>query len=212
VEGAGGPGPGEAGREAAPALRASDAEREAAVARLRTAGGEGRLTLDELADRVTAAYQARTGGELGALVSDLPAPAPQAAPPAGEPRHDWMVSIIGGANRRGRWRVAPRITTVELIGGADLDLTEGAIVESPETEITTWTLIGGPDIRVPDGVEVELSGFALLGGHDDKRDAAEPPPGAPRIRVRAFTLIGGADVKGPRRPRGRWRRSELPGT
>jgi hypothetical protein len=190
--------------------RASDAEREATVARLRTAGGEGRLTLDELADRVTAAYEARTGGELEALTADLPATAPGTASPSGEPRHEWMVSIIGGADRRGRWRVAPRITTVDLIGGTDLDFTEGAIVESPEVEITSWTLIGGSDIRVPDGVEVELSGFALIGGHDVKRDATAPPPGAPRIRVRAYTLIGGADVKGPRRPRRRGRPAELP--
>jgi hypothetical protein len=208
VEGEAGAGPGDREPEAAPALRASDAERERTVARLRVAGGEGRLTLDELAQRVEAAYGARTDAQLAELVADLPAAPGTAAPPADERRHEWLVSIIGGADRRGRWRVAPRITSVELIGGADLDFTEGAILESPDVEITAWTLIGGPDIRVPDGVEVELSGFALIGGHDVKRDAGPTHPGAPRIRVRAYTLLGGADIKGPRKPRRRRRPPE----
>jgi hypothetical protein len=62
--------------------RASDAEREAAVARLRQAAGEGRLSVEELTARVDAAYAATTTGELEALTADLPA-APARAHPAG---------------------------------------------------------------------------------------------------------------------------------
>ena len=43
-------------------LRASDAEREAAVAHLREHGAAGRLTMDELDDRSARAYAARTVG------------------------------------------------------------------------------------------------------------------------------------------------------
>jgi Domain of unknown function (DUF1707) len=64
--------------------RASDAEREAVVARLRNAAGEGRLTVDELDERCSAALSAVTVGDLGALVRDLPAE-PRAAPPARKP-------------------------------------------------------------------------------------------------------------------------------
>jgi len=61
----------------APETRVSDAEREAAADRLRTAGGEGRLTLEELGDRLGRAYGATTAGELEPLAADLPArPAP----------------------------------------------------------------------------------------------------------------------------------------
>ena len=61
----------------APETRVSDAEREAAADRLRTAGGEGRLTLEELGDRLGRAYGATTAGELEPLTADLPArPAP----------------------------------------------------------------------------------------------------------------------------------------
>ena len=56
-----------------PDLRASDAEREAAVARLRRAASEGRLTVEELDERCERAYAAQTHGQLRALLVDLPA-------------------------------------------------------------------------------------------------------------------------------------------
>jgi DUF1707 SHOCT-like domain len=43
-----------------PSLRASDAEREQTVERLRDASAEGRLALEEFVERMTAAYDART--------------------------------------------------------------------------------------------------------------------------------------------------------
>ena len=55
-------------------LRASDADRDAVIERLRKAAVEGRLEPDELEDRVEDALRARTYGELAPLVSDLPGP------------------------------------------------------------------------------------------------------------------------------------------
>ena len=55
-------------------LLVSDAERDEAAERLRQAGGEGRLTPEELEQRLGRAFGARTRGELDALVADLPAP------------------------------------------------------------------------------------------------------------------------------------------
>ncbi|MBF6176491.1 DUF1707 domain-containing protein [Nocardia blacklockiae] len=54
-------------------LRASDADREKYVARLRHAMDEGRLNLPEFDERVQQVYRARTYGELEPLLSDLPA-------------------------------------------------------------------------------------------------------------------------------------------
>jgi hypothetical protein len=59
---------------AQPALRASDADREAAVARLRTAVLEGRLEGDELEARLEVAYAARWCSELAALTADVTPP------------------------------------------------------------------------------------------------------------------------------------------
>jgi class 3 adenylate cyclase len=53
-------------------LRASDADRERAVELLRHHYGAGRLTEDELSERVEAAYRVTTMSELDALMADLP--------------------------------------------------------------------------------------------------------------------------------------------
>jgi len=53
-------------------LRVSDEQRERTAADIREHYAAGRLTDDELSDRVQAAYSARTEGELTALTADLP--------------------------------------------------------------------------------------------------------------------------------------------
>jgi Domain of unknown function (DUF1707) len=56
-----------------PSWLAASADRERAVGVLRAAFTEGRLTQEELDDRVAQAYAARTYGQLWALTADLPA-------------------------------------------------------------------------------------------------------------------------------------------
>jgi hypothetical protein len=170
--------------------RASDAEREAVVARLRDAAAEGRLTVEELTERIDAAYAARTRADLEPLIADLPAPPAGVAapvvggPPAARPGPKLVLGILGGGDRKGRWRVPPRMTVVNVMGGADLDLRE-AVLETPEVEITVWSLMGGSTITVPEGVHVELEGFALMGGNDLRVEGPDASPGAPVVRVKA---------------------------
>jgi uncharacterized protein DUF1707 len=64
---------------------ASDEERARTVARLEQARIEGRLTVEELAQRVDAANHARTHGELELTLSGLPRAAPSAVAPLGPP-------------------------------------------------------------------------------------------------------------------------------
>ena len=62
-------------------LRASDADRERAAERLRAAAGEGRLSADELEERLERAFGAQTEAELEPLTADLPrAPRPARRP------------------------------------------------------------------------------------------------------------------------------------
>jgi hypothetical protein len=68
-------------------IRVSDADREAVTARLRDHYAEGRLTQDELDERVSAALSAKTFGDLRTLTTDLPGPAP--VPPRTAPRPSW---------------------------------------------------------------------------------------------------------------------------
>jgi uncharacterized protein DUF1707 len=63
-----------------PSWLAGTADRERTVGVIRAGFAEGRLTQDELDERVAAAYAARTYAELWALTADLPAgPLPVAA-------------------------------------------------------------------------------------------------------------------------------------
>jgi Domain of unknown function (DUF1707) len=80
-------------------LRASDRDREQAVEALREAAGEGRLTVDELDERVALAYRARTRGDLVELLDDVLVPAtPEPAAPAR--RLPWLP---GRAPFEARW-------------------------------------------------------------------------------------------------------------
>jgi Domain of unknown function (DUF1707) len=64
-------------------IRVSDADRDRVAARLRDHFAEGRLTQDELDERLSAALNAKTFGDLRGLMTDLPGPSP-VMPPAGQ--------------------------------------------------------------------------------------------------------------------------------
>jgi hypothetical protein len=70
-------------------MRASDADRQEVVDRLRAALEEGRLKMDEYGERMGLAYEAVTYGDLAVLYADLPEAGPvtkrEAAPPAAPP-------------------------------------------------------------------------------------------------------------------------------
>lgn len=53
-------------------IRASDADRDRVAALLQEHHAEGRLSAEEFGERVDAALQARTMGELDELLADLP--------------------------------------------------------------------------------------------------------------------------------------------
>ena len=169
-----------------PEQRASDAEREQAIVRLREASAEGRLTFEELADRAALAYRAQSHAELAQLTEDLPA-APRPASARRPVR--WTVVVIGEAKRRGRWRIAERTTVVMGIGDCELDLRQ-AELDGEEATVTVVQAIGDTTIVVPRHVDVDLSGFLLIGSKSDADSATDLAPTAPRVRVRVFGLIG----------------------
>jgi hypothetical protein len=77
------------------ALRASDDERERVASVLRDHATDGRLSLDELSDRLDTCYSARTQGELESLMWDLPGQAPSPGPPAGRrPRGPGRTALV----------------------------------------------------------------------------------------------------------------------
>jgi hypothetical protein len=180
--------------EQTPALRIADADRERTVRTLGEHHAVGRITYEEFVERMERAYEARTGAELEALTRDLPT---RAAAPAG-PRQKkrWLVSVLSGSDRTED--VAPEETVVlDFMGGSDLDLRH-AQFPAEETTVTAIAIMGGSDIWVPEGARVEMSGFAFMGGNDNH---VAPGGSGPRIRVRAWALMGGIDVHSGERKR-----------
>ena len=187
--------------------RASHADREHVADRLREAAGDGRLSIDELDERLDAAFAARTYAELDVLTSDLPdqpgLPARAPSPPArasgvphrvtGREGRRWSFAMMSGTTRSGRWALARAHNAVAVMGGVDLDL-RGAELESPEVVIRAFALMGGVDIVVPEDCVLDASGFGLMGGFDHSDKAGEPPTGAPVVKVRGFAFMGGIDV------------------
>lgn len=178
-----------------PAVRASDDERHRMVELLGEHAAAGRITLGELEERVGRAYAATNRDELAELTRDLPAlESPTPAMPAARHRPtQWLFAIMGGSTRRRSRRLAGQVNIVSIMGGDDLDLRD-VEVEGGELVINAFSVMGGPTIYVPDSVEVELSGPAIMGGNDERGSSRRPRAGAPVVRIRAFSVMGGTDV------------------
>src|SRR6201997_1080043 len=140
-------------------LRVSDAERDQTLRTLGDHAAVGRLTLDELEERSSRALAARTRGELAALTGDLPQEAGQDRPAPTLPKKPvrWMVAIMSGSHRRGRFRAVGSINAIAIMGGDEIDLRE-AEIEGGELTLNLFTIMGGANIYVPDSVEVETGG------------------------------------------------------
>jgi len=180
-----------------PDIRATDADRERTAGVLRSSGANGQLTVEELDERVAAAYSARTRGELDRLVEDLgetrdrPADVPVRA---GEGGTHWVVSIMGGSDRKGRWRVGRTCTVVNVMGGGDLELNEAELA-ADVVEMRIFSLMGGSDVWIPEGLGVEVSEFALMGGNDVRIGEARPRDGGPLLRLKLISIMGGTTVR-----------------
>ena len=174
-----------------PALRASDADREHAVALLREHAAAGRLTLEEFTERMSAAYAALTNEELAELTRDLPAAT--AAPLSRRAPTLWLFSVFASTERQGRIRVRRRVACLTMFGNVDLDLRQ-ATLEGDVITVLALGMFGAIDVYVPEGVEVDLQGLTL-GGHKRARgNDPLPQPGTPLVRVFAISLWAGIDA------------------
>ncbi|MEV0370759.1 DUF1707 domain-containing protein [Streptomyces sp. NPDC050636] len=192
-----------------PQLRASDADRERVAEILRDALAEGRLAMEEFEERLDAAYQARTYGELAPLTADLPAASGDSAaggwPAAAGVPDRWSDRIGGTATsrgafsmwsgflRKGRWTAPRTFTAVTFQGGGKVDLRE-AQFEAPEITVRCVAVMGGVDVVVPPGVRVQITGFGLMGDFDRTEDGTGDA-GAPLVKVTGFALWGGVGTK-----------------
>lgn len=104
-------------------IRAGTADRERVVQKLNEAFGEGRLDLGELEERVSAAYAAKTLGELTPLTADLPNAGAPSTPASGWPPPSWPPPATSPSTPRPPNRPA----TVQDLKQAALDLATSKI-------------------------------------------------------------------------------------
>jgi hypothetical protein len=211
------PEPAAPGAPGAPPLRASDADPERTPAIHPDARGDGRLSVDELDERLDRAYAAVTRDDLTGLTTDLVAPgSPVHAPtsPAGrvvvrnaDDGTRWLVAVMGGVDRRGAWRLGRSCTSISVMGGADLDLTHVQF-DAHDVHLRVIAVMGGADIRVPEHMNVVVSDFGLMGGNDVRIGPTHPDPGGPTLHLHLYAVMGGSNVeRGPKLSR-RDRRDE----
>lgn len=202
-----------------PEMRAGDTDRDRVAQVLRDAAGEGRLTLEELDERLDLVYAAKTYADLEPLTRDLPeagtsaVPAPRTGtsvdwrPVDGAPSWSSGIAIMSGFTRTGVWNVPRSFFSFAFWGGGKIDLREARFTEG-EATINAFALMGGVEIIAPDDITVHVKGIGIMGGFDHGASAAGVP-GSPVVTVRGFAFWGGVDVKRKARRRDKKLRKEL---
>jgi hypothetical protein len=165
---------------------------------LSEAAADGRLTLEEHAERAERAHAARTLGELTALTTDLAAPAAQ---PIRLDSRRAVSGVFGRERRDGRWVVPESFPVTAIFGEVVLDL-RGALLQSQHTVVYATVIGGHLEVIVPEGVTVQVSGRSVL-SRRVVRGSPPPAPGQPVIEIRAVTVGGTIRATTPRRSR--WR-------
>lgn len=207
-------------------MRISDDDRHRMSEILRDAAAEGRIDLEELEERLEAAYAAKVYADLVPLTLDLPGqdtpglthvtggavqPTPRAG--TGVPASDWQSSfaVMWGVERRGVWDVPPTHTAFAMMGSVEIDLREARFT-APETIIYANAIMGSVEIFVNARTHVVVEGAGVMGEFEQYRDRvpAELDHTSPVVRVKGFSLMGSVSVVRKRMP-GEPRRKRLRG-
>lgn len=141
-----------------PNMRVSNAEREAIIAKLHAATEEGRLDLDEFADRSRQAYEARTYAEVGHLLSDLPdndtgalaVPNTATRMPANAPTELRINPKASSLQRTGEWVVPPKVIVDAKASSVKLDCRH-AVIRSGTVDITLDVNASSLELVLPEG-------------------------------------------------------------
>ena len=155
------------------ALRASHADRDDVVELLRVAAGDGRLSPEELDERLGLALTARTYAELAALVTDLPAagtavtPVAGASPAMASAAPKELVGLrcsSGHVERTGRWVVPSRMDLTVTSGHVTLDFTQAVITQSV-LHIDAEVRSGHIALITKPGIVVDADDVTVRSGH-----------------------------------------------
>jgi hypothetical protein len=207
------------------ALRVSHEDRDQVAEVLRVAAGDGRLSSDELDERLERALTARTYDDLAVLVTDLPAAGNALAPVPGTQLPGPLAAVLGGgvapapakelikihvtsghSQRVGRWTVPARMDLNVRSGHVKLDFTE-AVITQPTLHIDAEVSSGHILLLTRPGIAVDLDDVAVRSGHVKARAPwGESVPVFLRISVAGKCGSGHILARPPRRSFLQWLR------
>jgi hypothetical protein len=207
------------------ALRVSHEDRDQVAEALRVAAGDGRLSPDELDERLERALTARTYDDLAVLVTDLPAqgtalasvpgtqlPGPLSAiRPGGvapaPPKDLIKIHVTSGHSQRvGRWTVPAKMDVKVRSGHVKLDFTEAAITQ-PTLHIDAEVSSGHILLVTRPGIAVDLDDVAVRSGQVKVRAPWDHSvPAVLRITLAGTCGSGHILARPPRRSFWQWLR------
>lgn len=152
----------EEGRVPREELRASHEDRDIVIDRLRVAAGDGRIDGEELDQRIEAAMNARTYGELDRLTKDLPPSAGQTGlTRRSEAEASQNITLShGNTAKRGAWLVPRQLNVTVRHGNVLLDFTEAVFSGAREIEVVLDARHANVRFLVPAGTVVDTAGLA----------------------------------------------------
>jgi hypothetical protein len=202
---------------AADRIRVGHSERDEVASILQAAAADGRLSMEELDERLDAALRAKTFGDLHPLIEDLaadpsqgsaglaPLPPPlsglahpryQGPPPAGYSREDPLL-IDGGMSsdkREGRWTVPPFIRLSLGMGTVKLNCLEA----TPAAQLIEVEVIGGAGTAVivlPSGWGVDADRLTKSWGTKTIKVPRTPAAGMPVLLLHGGLGMGTFKVR-----------------
>ncbi|MDA0562830.1 DUF1707 domain-containing protein [Streptomonospora sp. S1-112] len=190
------------------AMRASDRDRDAVARILQAAAGEGRITLEELEERLDRTYSARTYAELEPITADLPGG--RVAPPSAgiTPRRgaeaaqaDTPLVIrakAGTIARRGNWYVPRRVEVSNPYGQIRLDFRHATLL-GDVIEIDLHAPWGQAKIILPEEATAQTEIDTSWLGSLDSEVPQVPAPPAPHFRISGNVKGGSVKVRYRRR-------------
>jgi len=199
--------PAERGQEPAEPgqLRASHQDRDRVVEILRVAAGDGRLTAEELDERLEAALTARTYAELAVLTTDLPAAGSAGAVAVPEPKDVVRIDCGSGSTRRdGRWVVPHRVDVRVTSGRVKLDFTD-AIIGQPSLKVDAEVHSGNLTLVTRPGIVVDADEVSVRSGSVKVREPwGHDVPVTLRIEVTGQVRSGSITARPRRRTFWQW--------
>jgi hypothetical protein len=212
------------------ALRVSHEDRDQVAEALRVAAGDGRLSSDELDERLERALTARTYDDLAVLVADLPptgralAPVPGTQLP-GAQLPGPLAAVLGGgvapapakelikihvtsghSQRVGRWTVPARMGLIARSGHIKLDFTE-AVITQPTLHIDVEVSSGHIVMITRPGIAVDMDDVSVRSGQVRVRAPwGDNVPVSLRITVAGTCGSGHIVARPPRRSFWQWLR------